>query len=377
MIFVTFKHDFNQEFHSTGSLGCAMQTENPARSKSTPLYYIQLVVYAGVILYVGRDLFIPVSFALLISFILYPVCQWLETKGFGRATAIAISLSLLLVFGILLMVLLASQFISFLNEWPSLQAKFQQALADVRYLLDEGLGIGPEQQKNIIGKLSAQSGSNLFRVIQSTVTASAFSLLLLVLIPVYAVLILYYRRYWMDVLARIFPAQQREHLVKIISLSIGTYYNFVKGMVIVYLIVGTLNSIGLLLLGIPHAILFGFIAAILTIVPYVGIVAGSLLPMAMAWITFDSIWYPLGVVGIFTLVQYLEANIIFPIAVSSRLNVNTLVMLLVIFAGGMLWGMAGMILFVPFAGIAKLIADQNPAWKTISMILGTNTPPNK
>ena len=93
----------------------------------------------------------------------------------------------------------------------------------------------------------------------------------------------------------------------------------------------------------------------------------------MAWITYDSVWYPIGIVAIFTFVQYLEANIIFPLAVSRRLNVNALVMLLAIFVGGLLWGMAGMILFVPFVGIAKLIADHNPKWKTLSMILGVDS----
>jgi predicted PurR-regulated permease PerM len=73
----------------------------------------------------------------------------------------------------------------------------------------------------------------------------------------------------------------------------------------------------------------------------------------MAWITYDSIWYPLGIVGIFVFVQYLEANVIFPVAVSSRLNVNTLVMLIATFAGGIVWGLAGMILFVPFVGISQ------------------------
>jgi predicted PurR-regulated permease PerM len=159
--------------------------------------------------------------------------------------------------------------------------------------------------------------------------------------------------------------------MEVISLTIKAYYNFIKGMAIVYIVVGSLNSAGLLLLGVPHAILFGFIASILTFVPYVGIIVGSLLPITMAWITYDSVWYPVGVIGIFSFVQYLEANVIFPLAVSSRLNVNTLVMLLAIFAGGILWGMPGMILFVPFVGIAKLIADHNPKWKTISMILGT------
>ena len=143
-------------------------------------------------------------------------------------------------------------------------------------------------------------------------------------------------------------------------------------MVIVYLVVGILNSIGLLLMGVPHAILFGFIASVLTFIPYIGIMVGSLLPIAIAWITYDSVWYPVGIIALFAFVQYLEANVIFPFAVSSRLNVNTLVMLVAIFVGGILWGLAGMILFVPFIGIAKLIADHNPKWKTISMILGIN-----
>jgi predicted PurR-regulated permease PerM len=127
----------------------------------------------------------------------------------------------------------------------------------------------------------------------------------------------------------------------------------------------------LLLLGVPHPVLFGFIASILTFVPYVGIIIGSLLPIAMAWTTYDSVWYAIGVVGVFTFVQYLEANVIFPVAVSNRLKVNTLVVLLAIFVGGVLWGVSGMILFVPFVGIAKLIADHNHRLKTLSMLLGT------
>jgi predicted PurR-regulated permease PerM len=137
----------------------------------------------------------------------------------------------------------------------------------------------------------------------------------------------------MMVLSNMFPSEKMEGLREMISLTIQSSYNFVKGMAIVYIIVGVLNSLGLLLLGVPHAILFGFIAAILTFIPYVGIMVGSLLPMAMAWITYDSIWYPIGIAALFTFVQYLEANIIFPIAVSSRLNINTLIMLVAIFVG--------------------------------------------
>ena len=197
-------------------------------------------------------------------------------------------------------------------------------------------------------------------------------MVMLILVPVYVVLILYYRAKWVNVLYRVFPNEKKKNIRQILHLTIAAYYSFMKGMALVYLIVGVLNSIGLLLLGVPHAILFGFIASILTFIPYIGIIVGALLPMTMAWATYDSIWYPIGIIGVFTFVQYLEANIIFPFAVSSRLKVNTLTVLISIFVGSVIWGVAGMILFVPFAGILKLVADHNPKLKTLALALGEN-----
>lgn len=337
---------------------------------ASALKYFQYVVFGSMILYFGRDIFVPLSFAMLISFVLYPVCVWLQKRGFSKLMAIIAALSLLIILGLLLLTLLVYQFLAFVDEWPAIQTKFGQAVADLSRMIS-GLGFSKQQQSNMFARVTDDSGLSILNFVKSTISASAFSIVMLVLIPVYAVLILYFRQYWMRILGRLFRSENSESLRTIITLTIKAYYNFIKGMAIVYLVVGSLNSIGLLLLGVPHAILFGFIASILTFIPYVGIIVGSLLPIAMAWITYDSIWYPVSIIGIFAFVQYLEANVIFPLAVSNKLNVNTLIMLIAIFTGGVLWGMAGMILFVPFVGIVKLIADHNPKWKTVSMILGT------
>ena len=131
-----------------------------------------------------------------------------------------------------------------------------------------------------------------------------------------------------------------------------------------------LNSIGLLLIGVPNPFLFGFTASILTFIPYVGIIASSLLPIMISWITYNSIWYPIGVVAVFSFVQILEAYIIFPWAVGNRLKINTLVIITMIILGGILWGAAGMILFIPFTSIAKLISDRTESLKTLSILLG-------
>jgi len=355
-----------------------MENKNhPSISLPFPLSALLYILSISAVMYFGKTIFIPLSFAILISFVLYPICAWLEKKGLGRIAAITFSISILIILGLLLVYLFVKQFLGFAQEWPTLKHKLTDTGESISQLFVQGLGVSQETFNNWLSTLVDQSGGNVFQFLQSTISASAFSAVLIILVPVYSVLILYYRNYWMKIIYRLFPGETENGIQEIINLTIQAYHNFIKGMGVVYMIVGTLNSIGLLILGIPHAFLFGFIASILTFIPYFGIIVGSLLPITIAWITYNSIWYPIGIIGIFTFVQYLEANVIFPMAVSHRLNVNTLVMLLSIFTGGLLWGMAGMILFVPFVGIAKLIADHNPKWKTVSMILGMSNEKSK
>ena len=89
----------------------------------------------------------------------------------------------------------------------------------------------------------------------------------------------------------------------------------------------------------------------------------------MAWLSTGSIWYPIGVVGIFAVVQYLEANVIFPRVVGVQLNVSTWAMLVAVIAGGILWGVSGMILFIPFVALLKISTDYIEEWKPLNILL--------
>ncbi len=320
--------------------------------------YLLLILLTGLILYFGSVLFVPLSFAFLVSFILYPVCKWLESKKIPRAVAIGIGLGLItsLIFGIIY--LLTRQFLAFQESWPEISGKFELATTRLQEQLTEHFNISKAGQdewiKKFLEKAITSIGTALF--------SSGTSLVIGLIVPVYSALILYNRRQLVNILTAFFPSEKKDQIISILNKTIVTYYNFIKGMLTVYLVVGLLNSIGLWLLGIPQAFLFGFIASILTFIPYVGIMVASLLPITVAWITKDSLWYPLGVVGVFAIVQYLEANLIFPLAVSYRLKINTLATLIAMFTGGILWGAAGLILFIPFAGMVKLIADEiNPS----------------
>jgi predicted PurR-regulated permease PerM len=334
------------------------------------LEILQFIILSSLILYFGKTLFIPLSFSLLIGFILYPICKWMETKGINKGIAIVIS-----ILGVTLLVgaviyLLFVQFSEFLQEWQSLRTKLTETIHQLSIFISERFDISLEKQTEFINNTLNNSGSQAFSIVRNTAYSLSESLFFLLMIPVFSALILFHRQMLSNALYELFPPERKKTIHEILVETIHAYYNFIKGMLVVYLIVGLLNSIGLLIIGVPHPFLFGFIASILTFIPYVGIMISSLLPIAVSWITYNSIWYPLAVIAVFSIVQALEAYIIFPFAVGSRLKINTLVIIIVVIVGGIIWGAAGMILFIPFISIIKLIADRTPSLKTLSVLLG-------
>lgn len=341
-----------------------------SNDKFSVLKILQYMVLLSLILYFGKTLFIPLSFAMLICFILYPICKWMEQKGIAQGISISISLFFVTLFFATIIYLLFEQVTEFLQEWQMLQIKLLESLSQLSAFLTERFNVSAERQLAFLKNAVNNSSMQAISLLQSTAYSFSESLFYLLMIPVFSALILFHRQMLVNALYQIFPSGKKEIIYEILIETIQAYYNFIKGMVIVYLIVGILNSIGLAIIGVPHPILFGFIASILTFIPYIGIMISSLLPIAVSWITFNSIWYPLGVIAVFSIVQVLEAYIIFPFAVGSRLKINTLAIIIMVIVGGILWGAAGMIVFIPFISILKLIADRTESLKTVSLLLG-------
>jgi len=349
----------------------------PRNGKFSVLKILQYTVLISLVLYFGKTLFIPLSFSMLISFILYPICKWLENKGINKMVSILLANSTIFILLGAVIYLFFIQIAAFLQEWPTFKVKFLDSFLQFCGILEERYGIKTEDFLQLPKNLVSGSGTQIFEFLMNMIYSLSMSAFFLIIIPVFSTLILYYREMLTNVLYKLFPADKKASIHEILIETINSYYNFVKGMLLVYLIVGILNSVGLAIIGIPHPFMFGFIASILTFIPYAGIIISSLLPIAVSWVTFDSMWYPIGVILVFGFVQLLEGNVIFPLAVGNRLKINPLVIIIVIIAGGILWGAAGMILFIPFISIIKLIADRTESLKTLSLLLGGNPPVNK
>ncbi|HSC40427.1 MAG TPA: AI-2E family transporter, partial [Chitinophagaceae bacterium] len=340
------------------------------------LKHLLMVLAIAIVMYYGRVLLIPMSYGLLIAIVLYPICRWMEKRGWPRSLAIAAGLLIVVVLFAALVGLLVIQVNIFYNDLPGFLTSLKPSLLQLQQWAESKLGIAVPAQQEWWQKTIHNAGNNTGAIIRNTVSTTTALFFTLFLVPVFAALFLYNRGSFVRFLMAIAGPGHSGPLKDILAKVIHTYFNFIKGMLMVYLIVGSLNSIGLLALGIPHAILFGMLTAIMTIIPYVGIFISALLPVTLAWVTKGSIWYPLGVVGVFTFVQYLEANIIFPRVVGTQLKISTWATLVAIISGGLLWGVSGMILFIPFAGILKIVFDYIPALQFYNILLGRDEPGN-
>lgn len=335
------------------------------KSLHTTVKYLELVIAVSVLLYFGKPLFVPLFFGLLTAIVLVPVCRRLEKNGASRYLAILICLLIVTVLIAALVLLLLWQVNMLQKDAPAIMAKASVFIHQLQQQAAAKFGI--EQVQINLGERLTAGAAGILGVVFSVASSTFF---MLFMIPIYTALFLYHRNVFVRFLQSVVPAKHKHQLDDILNETIHTYFNYIKGMVLVYIVVGVLNSIGLLALGVRHAILFGMLCAVMTIIPYLGLIISSLLPITVVWMDTGNVIYPIGVVALFTFVQYLEANVIFPKVVGTQLNVSTFAILVAIIAGGIVWGVSGMVLFIPFAAILKIISDNIEELKPLNILLG-------
>jgi predicted PurR-regulated permease PerM len=149
----------------------------------------------------------------------------------------------------------------------------------------------------------------------------------------------------------------------------SSLYKYLKGLILVMLVIGTLTGLGLYFLGSKYALFLGILTALLTPIPYIGVVISAIIPITIAILTKDSLWYAVGVLSIFALVQFAEGNFITPRIMGNSVNINPLMILLSIVIIGSITGLIGLILTVPILAILKVIVDHYPSLKPWSYLL--------
>jgi predicted PurR-regulated permease PerM len=331
-----------------------------------------IIVIAGIVLTMiyAQSLLVPILIAGFIAMLLVPLVSMLERKHFPRILAIVIALFVTLFILASLGFFFGSQISNFTEDLGGIQDRFNEISDEIEGTID-----------NLFGIPNALNFSNLnnqfFTFLKENagkITGMAFSTLgrlsLLILIPVYTFMFLLYRDHFVAFVTRLFKDKPAEEVVVVITDMRKVIQHYITGMLKVIAILAVLNGTGLLILGIKHAIFFAVFAAILNVVPYIGPLVGSIVPMTFALFTKDSLWYPLGVLICFTINQSIEGHFLTPKIVGSNVNINPLTSLLALILGGTIWGIVGMILFIPMTAILKKILELSPRTEAYAYLMG-------
>lgn len=323
------------------------------------------------ILILAKSVLIPIAFALLISFILYPIARKLESWGANEI--ISAFLAILAVFLIVAgsIVLFSSQIVELSDNLTDFKGKILDVFADVTFFFNKNIGFLPDQEDGaIFNKIKDWLNESAGSLLSTTVGGTAEFFFGLLTAVVFTFLILIYRRGLVRSMVHFYPKDQREKALKMFKSvqTVGKQYLF--GMSVIVLILGFVNSIGLWIIGIDSPFLFGFLAALLALIPYAGTFLGAALPIIYAFMSFDSIWMPISIGIFFWFVQFVESNFLTPKIVGGNLKINALTSILCIIIGATVWGIAGMILFLPFTAMLKVMCEEYEELKPVAMLIG-------
>lgn len=321
----------------------------------------------------GKFILIPLAFGVFFAMLLDPLRASLERFRIGRVASIL--LSMLAVFLLLagIFSLLSIQFFQFADRLPEANEKIQQIGGDLIAFTESNFGIAPERQVDFLEEglrnVINQSGEYLTTAVGAT--TSIFTTL--GLLPLFVFFLMYYRDAYRTFLHRIFERDNRQSVDTVISDIQGVTQNYILGMMTVVVILAMLNAVGLWIVGLENFLFFAVFAAILAVIPYIGIILGSIPAILWALLFTESLWNPVAVVGVFAVVQFLEGNFITPNIIGSRVSINPFMALLALIIGGQLWGISGMILSVPFLGVLRCIFMEIEPLKPYGYLLGSET----
>jgi len=326
------------------------------------------------ILYIAQGIIVPLVFAFIIAILLHPLVNLFVRIRINRILAIFITLLLTILVLAAFIALIYTQAVSFGNSWPILVQKFTVILNDSISYVSRYFEIKPSLIHAWITKTQHELITIDSTLIGNTIVTVGSTMANLLLIPVYIFVILYYQPHLIEFIRQLFDEAHQTQVRAIVTQTKSVVQHYLVGLIIEAIIVGILNTAGLLLLGIQYAILLGVLGAVLNMIPYIGGIISIALFMMVALVTKDSAWFALYVLGVHTVVQIIDNDYIVPKIVASRVKINALFSILVVLIGNALWGIAGMFLSLPLLAIVKVIFDHIESTKPWGYLLGDSMP---
>lgn len=319
---------------------------------------IAAAVFFAVLWWLG-DVILPFVLGGAFAYMLDPIADRLERWGLGRATAvILISLVGILIVGLVFLLvvpLLVQQATALIDTAPQIFQQLQAWLTE-RFpsVMDADSPI--RQQLLALGQMIQSKGADLL----NSVLSSAASLLSIVLLVVIVPVVTFYLLLdWDHMVARVDDLLPRDHapVIRKLATEINrTLASFIRGQGTVCLILGTYYAVGLGLVGLNFGLVLGFIAGLVSFIPYVGALIGGGLALGIALFQFWGEWGWIAAVAvIFVIGQMVEGNFLTPKLVGKSVGLHPVWLLFALSVFGAIFGFVGLLVAVPMAAMIGVI----------------------
>ena len=350
----------------------------PGSDRIFPRWVVVLFVLAlvGLLLWGLRAVLTPVFFAFLIAYMLDPLVDRFEERKIPRAVGIAVLLTVVLgALGLFLLLALPSVIrdtVEFTRELPSqiaaLEARFEPMAAEYGIEL-------PHSLSDAVTTFTADGGQGsegLAKAAEPVLAAvkwlwggtasllGAFTSALI--IPVFAAYLLHDFDRITAGIAELIPGKWRPFIVDIAREVDTVLGEFIRGQLIVMLILAFAYSLAYGLLGVRLAILIGVVAGMLSFIPYVGGAVALGFAVIMCLIDWSGWGQLLGVVGAYAVIQVIEGFVITPKVVGDKVGLSAVWVLLALMVGGELFGFLGVLLALPAAAVVKIFVMRGLSW---------------
>ncbi|MEX2466295.1 MAG: AI-2E family transporter [Gemmatimonadota bacterium] len=318
----------------------------------------------------------PFVLAVVLAYVLDPVVDWLQERRIPRVPAILLltvpALGIVALIVLVAVPAAARQLSAILSELPAFLDRVADwiesppvgvltldlPLIDEDALLERLRAVDSDR---VVGFLEARQ-SDLGRWVWEGVLGlgrgigSVFTVLSYVALT--PVLVFYLLRDWnriTDALADLVPADRRESVVTLAQEGDRLIARYLRGQLTVAGVIGLLTGAGLWLVGFPYAATLGFIVAVFSVVPYLGLIL-SLIPAIIIALVSGSVGLSLlKVAGVYGATQFLEASVISPRIVGDSVGLHPVWVVLALALGGYFFGFVGLLIGVPLAALGKLL----------------------
>ena len=316
-------------------------------------------------LYLGKDVVLPILFSILLATLLLPVYKWLASKKIPKPIAIILPLTISLVLVFSVVFFLSKQVIHFFDDLPTLEERVGELKEKVQHWVDDTAHIKVKDQDKYLKDAGQKLKTNAPKMLGATFLTLTDIVTYLVLIPIYTFLILFYKDTIKVFLMNVFKNGSEKKVEDVLNESTTVAQYYIVGLSIETALVFALNVIGFLILGIKYAVFLALLAALLNLIPYVGILAANVICMFITLVSSDTPTDAIWVGAILAVVQFFDNNFGMPMIVGNKVKINALVTIVGILIGGAVCGIPGMFLAIPALAVMKVICERVPdlnAW---------------